>query len=609
LEHLEKSNLFLVPLDEERTWFRYHHLFRDFLQSRINKTQSQEVNRLHRAACEWLAEHGFLREAAEHAFQTQDWEYAAAFVDQHSFTLIVHGEIATLYEWCSAFPEEVMRRHPMLCLLQSLALAYSFRRQNEARVKARLQQAEQLIALLDDRQAARGLLDMAAVVRTFLAMAPDPAADPRELLALAQSMLSAYPEGDPSRFSGLLLTGYAYLALHEAQAAEQAFETAKPIAQRERMYFGVVEATFHLAQLAHSQGNLRRAAEICRQGQADIASMLSIPEEELPAMGSLEVAQGSVLLELDQLDEAEEYLRHGLDLMGGGMNPYYLMTAYVALFRLYEAQGRTAEALKNLDRLEAAWPDMAFYTNGLRTMHRLRSQPGDPTRLAEAAAWARDISPLFDQAVFSPGLGPIGSAEVYYLASLEWVRACITIGNPRSTRRYLERQLELAAKHGLSQRAIELSLLDTLVSQSDGDSKRAMDSLELALRLAEPEGYLRIFDQGPDMIRLLVEAARHDIFQAYIERILAAIGATKTVPSKQEDAAISSIRTPFGESLSERELEVLRLIAQGASNREIAERLVITVGTVKSHVNHILGKLDSHNRTEAVAQARKLGLL
>jgi LuxR family maltose regulon positive regulatory protein len=111
------------------------------------------------------------------------------------------------------------------------------------------------------------------------------------------------------------------------------------------------------------------------------------------------------------------------------------------------------------------------------------------------------------------------------------------------------------------------------------------------------------------MVQLLVEAARRGVFRAYIERILAAIGATKTVPSKQEDAAISSIRTPFGESLSERELEVLRLIAQGASNREIAEQLVVTVGTVKSHVNHILGKLDSHNRTEAVAQARKLGLL
>ncbi len=618
LEYLEKSDLFLVPLDDQGYWYRYHHLFRDFLQARLNKTQPECIISLHRTACEWLAAHEFLREAASHAFQTLDWEYAAAFVEQHSFTLIVHSEISTIYEWCSAFPEEVMQRHPMLCLQQGLALAYSFRRQNRARVETRLQQADQLIAVLEDRQQARELTELAAVVRTFLAFAPDAAADPRELLALAQSMLGAYPDGDPGQFSGLIMTGYAYLALHEAQAADHAYETARQIALRDRLYFGIVESTFHLARLAHIQGRLRHAAEICRQGQADIAALLAHPEQELPALGCLDIALGCVLLEQDQLGEAEGHLLHGLDLMGGGMNPYYLMTAYMALFRLREIQGRSAEAVEFLSRLEDRWPDIAFCAHPRQAMHSLRTAPEDPGSLAEAAAWCQAFSNSIGGDVPPPGMGPFGAAEAYYLTYLAWVNAQIAIGNAQAARSYLERQLDLSLSHGLTNRVIELSLLEAQAWHAEGDDKRTWTALERALVAAQPEGYVRIFDQGAALTRLLVEAANRGIFRDYIGRILAVIGVPKTYDTGREgDAALSGAvarssqetRLESGEHLSERELEVLRLMAQGASNHDIAEQLVITVGTVKSHINHILVKLDSHNRTEAVARARGLGLL
>lgn len=609
LGYLEHANLFLLPLDDGRTWYRYHHLFRDFLRTRLNKIQPERIHLLHRAACEWLAAHGFLREAAGHAFQTQDWEYTAAFVEQHSFTLIIHSDISTIYEWCSAFPEEVMQRHPMLCLQQGLALAYGFRRQNRDRVEARLQQADRSIAVLEDRQLARGLFDFAAVVRTFLAMAPDPAADPRELLALAQSMLGAYPQGDAAQFSGLLLTGYAYLALHDAHAANHAFETARQIALREGLYFGIVESTFHLARLAHTQGQLRRAAHICRQGQADIAAVLAHPERELPALGCLDIALGCVSLEQDRLVEAEQTLRHGLDLMGGEMNPYYLMTAYVALFRLCEIQGRPTEAMKYLDRLEATWPDIAFYTRGLRVMYLLRIAPVDPGTLADAANWCHSFSSSFGDDASPPGMGPFGAAEGYYLAYLDWARAQIAIGKAQAVKSYLARQLDLAAAHGLTNRVIELSLLEAQAWRAGGEDQRAWSALERALAVAQPAGYVRIFDQEPALTRLLVDAAQRGNFKEYIERILAATGISEALDLRWEGSAACFARTPYGGSLSERELEVLHLIAQGATNQEIADQLVITVGTVKSHINHVLGKLDAHNRTEAVARARALGLL
>jgi LuxR family maltose regulon positive regulatory protein len=596
LEYLEHANLFLVPLDDEGQWYRYHPLFRDFLQTRLRAVQPGRIAVLHRTACEWLAANAFLREAADHAFQTRDWEYAAAFVERHSFTLIIHSDISTIYEWCSAIPEEVLQNHPLLYLQQCLALAYSFRRQNRARVEAGLQQADRLIAALEDRQQARELIELAAVVRTFLAMAPDPAADPRELLALTQGMLSHYSEGDPGQFSGLLLTGYAYMALHDALAADRAFEKARQIALQAGLYFGVVEATFHLARLAHTQGQLTRAAEICRQGQAAIAARLAHPEQELPALGCLDIALGCVLLEQDQLDEAERHLRDGLDLMGGGMNPHYLMTAYVALFRLREIQGRPAEAVKYLDYLEAAWPDIAFCTRGLRVLHVLRAAPEDPGTLAQAAAWCQDFSSSAGQDVPPPGMGTLGAAEAYYLAHLAWARAQIATGNAPAALQYLERQLDLASAHGLTNRVIELSLLEAQAWRSQGEHERTWAALERALAAAQPAGYLRIFDQEPALTQMLAGAARRGLYEEYIEHIL-------------EGAADRSTPTPYGESLTERELEVLRFIAQGATNQEIAERLVITVGTVKSHINHVLGKLGAHNRTEAVARARGLGLL
>ncbi len=617
LKRLEAANLFIVALDDEGHWYRYHHLFRDFLRTRLNKEAPETIEALHRYACEWLAAGGLLREAAEHAFQTGDWEYAAAFVERHSFTMIIHSDIATLYEWCSTFPEEVMQAHPLLCIHQSWALVFSFRHLDHARVEARLRQAEQAIAALEDPQQIRDLKENVAVIRAFISMAPDPAADPRKQLATAQSMLAAYPEGNAGRFSALLTTGYDYMALHEAQNAQKAFETARQIALDARLYFGVVESTFNLARLAHCQGQLHRAAEICRQGQADIAALLAHPEQELPALGGLDIALGCVLLEQNRLDEADARLVHGLDLIGWGMNHNYLMVGHMGMFRLRACQGRTAEAAKYLDRLEEAWPDIAFCTRGLRVVQALRAAPDAPSVRAEAADWCRSFSPLASEDALPPGMGPFGAAEVYYLAHLAWFEVQIAAGNAKAARPYLERSLAMAEKHSLGTRLIELSLLAAQAFQAEGDHEVASAALEHALALAKPEGYIRIFQQGPALARLLVETAGRGMHQEYVRQILSALASPPAgEESRPETASLSPevyLSTAPGlvlvEGLSERELEVLRLMSGGATNGMIASKLVITVGTVKSHINHILRKLDAHNRTEAVARARELNLL
>jgi LuxR family maltose regulon positive regulatory protein len=255
-------------------------------------------------------------------------------------------------------------------------------------------------------------------------------------------------------------------------------------------------------------------------------------------------------------------------------------------------------------------------------MHALRTAAEDPLEdpgtLAEATAWCQTFAFSPGEDAPLPGIGPFGAAEAYYLAYLAWVHAQIATGKAQAALSYLERQLDLASTHGLTNRVIELSLLEAQAWRAQGEDKRTWAALERALVAAQPEGYVRIFDQGAALTRLLVEAANRGRYRDYIGRILAVIGMPKTPGTGREGdvtlsgAAACSSQAPYlesGEHISDRELEVLRLMAQGVSNHEIAEQLVITVGTVKSHINHILVKLDAHNRTEAVARARGLGLL
>jgi LuxR family maltose regulon positive regulatory protein len=524
----------------------------------------------------------------------------------------MRSEFSTMAEWCAAFPDEVMRTRPGLCLFQSNALVLGNRRENLDKIEQRLRQVEKAGETAEDRQMGRLLIAQAAATRTVLAaMTRDPAADPREQFPLAQRTLDLLSEDDPARSAVTLTIGYAHMALHDVEAASETMKEAGRLSLACHHYFGIVEAAFHQARLAHSRGELRRAAEICRQGQVDIAAILAHTGLEIPAAGGLDIAMGCVLLEQDNLEEAERLISRGLDWVWG-MNPYYQMIASVGLFRLREIQTRPAEALEFLARLEETWPDLAFCARALRVEHSLRSAADNPLSLAEAAAWCRSFSASFGLSLPSPGMGPFGAAEACYIACLAWIRAQIATGNAATSKPYLDRQLALAEAHKLANRVIELSLLEAQAWEAQGDDTRVEESLEHALAAAEPEGYVRIFDQGTALTRLLVKTADRGIARESIRRILAVIGAPAAVDREREGSAVSSAGIPTlesGEHLSQREIAVLRLMAQGASNQEIAKQLVITVGTVKSHVNHILTKLDAKNRTEAVARARGMGLL
>jgi LuxR family transcriptional regulator, maltose regulon positive regulatory protein len=613
LHQLEQANIFMVPLDGEGYWYRYHHLWRDFLRARLEQSEPERAPQLHRAASEWYNGQHLLREAVTQALETRDWDYAADLVEQHGMTVFRRSEIAILHEWCGHFSEEVFGRHPLLCILQGWALSLTYRQENRPLVEVRLQQAQEAAAAMEDKARGLRINGQAALVRLALCLIPDPATSPEQIIALAERTLELLPGDESGRSLATSATGYAYLALQNGTLARQALEEYRRLSLTGGFYYGVAAASFHLANLAYYEGQLERAAEIGRQEQAHIAAISGNPEPELPAVGSLYIIQGCIRLEENRLDEAERELRRGLELIGWTNNPYTLLIAGIALFRLREIQGRESEAWQYLEDIETTWPDIAFCTRGLKLGQLMQRKPEDPATREQAANWIRQFKLSFGPNRALPGIGPFGGAQAYYLASLIWVQAQIVVGQPAETLYYLERQQKVAEAQGLTLRRIELSLAEAQASQALGDERRAMAALGRALRLAEPAGCLRIFDQGPALRRLLEEAARRGIAREYIARIRQALAAT---PGPGASPATNSLTSTISsearsdlEILSERELEVLRLMAGGATNQELADHLVVSVGTIKSHVNHILGKLDVHNRLEAVARARQAGLL
>ncbi len=607
IRRLEQANLFVTALDEQGIWFRYHHLLRDFLRAWLERTQPNRAKILHQAACAWFAGQGLLHEAADHAFRSGNLSFAADFVEQHSFTLIIQSDIATINEWCSAFPEAVMRQRPKLCVFQALALAYRFQEKHHERVNNWLRQAEQALATMTDPEQVSEIRELTGVVRTFMGMTPDPEPDIRVLQQMDQTSLDAYPPGDPGRFTWLLIAGYIHLIMGQCNEAESVFTQALPLALDIGLHFGYVETSFHLARLAHSRGRLDETLSCCNRAKATLTAVLQPLGIDLPAIGCLDVAAGSALLEQGRLDEAEQYLTQGLEHMGWGMNPYYLMCAYLAQFRLNEIRGRLTEAAAYLDQLDILWPDIQFLTQGYRLRTQLRRNPLDAELKQKAENWVQCFARDRGESFTPRGLGPLSASEAFYQADYIWLQLQMALGHslPESFR--LETQLEFANRHGLTSREIEWLLMEAQRLDKNGDERQSLSALERALVLGLPAGYLTIYCQNAALDDLIHRAACRGLRPAGMDRLLNTIRAMR---HEETGTGLTPARSDSElSSLSEREREILRIIAAGASNQEIADQLVITVGTVKGHINHILGKLDVTNRTEAVAKARKLGLV
>ena len=601
LEALERANLFVVTLDDERHWYRYHHLFAEALRRHLQQREPTLPPVLHRRASAWYEQHDLPSEAVQHALAVPDFELAARLIEPIAIPATLQGQIYTVLGWISALPEALISTRPQLCVDHASLLLFT---NQLVVVESRLQMAERYAQSKMDTEQARVILGRVLALRGSIAGYVD---DVTRSVSLSQQALELLPEAEvPARVGAIVTAAHSYrghgdvtLATEREVAAADAFirTTGNP--------FAALRSITLLARLHVLQGRLRQAAAT----YAQVEQLVPHPEILHTFFSSLYYyfCLGDLLREWNELDAAERQLAQGMALVKETLTvePFVAMLGYTALARLEQARGNTREALAILDRLlqlarQRHFPPQLL-TQEAAVRARLELGQGN---LATAIRWA-DSSGLSTRDEELPY-----SLEDEYL-SLARVRIAQGRDDPaapflQDVLRLLDRLLQDAEAKARLGSVLEILVLRALALDARGNRTSALATLERALVLAQPEGYIRLFvDEGEPMLALLRQAQAHSTVLGYIATLLAASGEPPLTDRSSSAPGSERLLEP----LTEREREVLRLLLEGASNREIAHRLVLSVNTVKRHVYNLCGKLGVQSRTQAIARARSLNLL
>jgi LuxR family maltose regulon positive regulatory protein len=594
LEELEHANLFVMPLDGERRWYRYHHLFRAFLCARLEREPPIAVAELHRRASAWYEQHQLLPQAVEHALAAGELARAAELIEDSATAVIERGEYATLHSWLERIPEAVLEARPALCLWVAWAALLAG---EVERIEAPLRRAERAWRAGGDRHK----LGEVAHLQAHLARLRCDAA--RTSAAAQQALTNLAEEQLTLRAGSILALGAGQLLAGDLDSASVTLAEAATQCQAHN-FLGLLVALRCLGDLATQRGQLGAAAA---KYQEVIALVGARPLWERWAAA---IRLGELARERNDLDQALELVQPALMAAEEAGVAIYMPSGYIALARIWLARGESTAAGMALDRgLQAARQlGSPAYARRVRAEQaRLALAYGD----REAAQrWQLEVMPELE--------GQLDAAHEEEALILARVLIARGRGEPggsalQAAHTLLERLRHDAHAHRRIGSLIELLALAAVADQAAGCREQALRVLQQALTLAMPEGYARVFlDEGAPMQALLAPSverrAQNDPIRVYAERLLAGFAEAQNsnlLPPRSTLERSNALVEP----LSERELEVLQLIAGGASNQGIAEALIISIGTVKSHINHILGKLEACNRTEAVSRARELGLL
>jgi LuxR family maltose regulon positive regulatory protein len=573
-----RDNLFVIPLDGVGAWHRYHQLFADVLHDRLARTvAAEEIDGLHRRASHWFEQRELYADAVRHAVAGHDWERAIRLLEDRCTELFEWDHVATLRDWLQGLPPTIFERSPRLAFWLAWALGRTGR-WSEGVEPLRLAEAAWMET--DDRpdKGSFMLLDACRALYGF---------DNLRAINGAHRALDLLPEDrSAERIFALATLGIAYIYHGEPGRAEEAFASLRSLAA------STGKPWFQLFEMAHSAGimiqcgRLLDATDLCQRviraaGDSPIEIWVQAALYHL----------GSIELEWGQLADAKEYLERadGLAEMTGAIQ--WRGRILVGLARIALANGELEVAF---DRLERA---IGFATQ-LGNEQELRN-----IRAWQARFWlASHQIDLVRRWALGMGLDPSRPPEYErQVESLTYVRLLTNEGRPDLALRILEPIWDQAEAAGRDGDLVEILVLTALAHKARGNTAAASRSLHHALELASPSGFVRVFvDEGEDLAILLRREDFRGDLRAYTERLLAAVDGNGT-PERSD---------PLGppDPLSEREIEVLRLVSAGLPNREIGLRLFIAEKTVKKHMHNILHKLDATNRTHAVDRARHLGL-
>ncbi len=617
LDIIERSNLFLIPLDDQRHWYRYHHLFSEVLQTHLKELQPDPVTALHHRASIWFEQNDLPADAIRHALNAEDFARAASLAELAwpDWRWTAQSIIAWL-DWVSALPEELVRARPVL------SVAYAQSLLNAGKVEAaegRLLDVERWLETVSDRPQyqATGMVivdeeqfqSLPVSLATTRAYHAQAIGDWTGTVKYTKQALDLLPEEDYSmRGTAMMLLGLAYWANGDLEAADRTFSKGLAIRQKTGHIFDTIDAAFVLAAMKTVLGHLHDAVRTC-----EYALQLATEHGKPMPQGTEDVYTEISKLHREQgdLNAAAQDLAISKNLGEKVMLPDWQHRWCIAQARLKETLGDLDEALDLLDEAEHF-----FVRTPLPNLQPISAKKVRiwvvQGKLAKAQEW-----------VHEKGLSP--EDDLSYLHEFEHITlARVLIARYKSDRvdhfireavELLERLLKAAEEGGRLSSVIEILILQALANEAQGNLSPALVSLEHALTLAEPEGYIRIFvDEGEAMRSMIEKLSRNrdHLLSSYVDQLLAAFAQPMSSPQStisNKKTKIGNQRSALVEPLSDRELEVLKLLQSELSGPEIAQQLIVSLNTLRTHIKNIYKKLGVNDRRTAIRRAEELELL
>jgi len=575
LNQLAAESLFVIPLSDTEPVYRYHHLFSQFLRQSLALKNEEHYLKQHRRAAQWYAGQSSYVEAVDHALAAEDLDHAADLIQEKAYVpLTSRGEFMTLVNWQRRFSEDVLARHPRLWLYFVQALFLSG---HVELAESHLRLAEEVFdSESADGAAQRALRAIAYNYRATLAAYRGDLEAGLYWIKQAHALREWVGEHDRVRIANT--TAFIHYFLGDVPGARQAYLETLAMAEQVGTRWVILDVHYYLAQLDLLSCDLEAVRARCER-------LLDMYPTRIAPLIPLMVPLAECHYQHDQTIEAERLLREALDRAQRASQPATGLFAHLALSAMLAARGEIAGAQESIvqarafaERYKGRMADSLLKAAEARVM--LHSG-----RLDEATFWAAQFENA-EEADYQQDPQKILSARIW-LAQGDHERA---LG-------LLAEIVNSAQATGRILYVLNAEIVRALAYQAAGKPELALSALEKALDLAEPQRFVRLFlDMGRPMRALLRRAVAREPVSEYARFL-------------QDRATQAEIARHPADLLTEREIEVLEQVVTGASNQEIAETLVISVGTVKSHIHHIMSKLDAQNRTEAVSKARNLNIL